>query len=215
MTRGGAVSAAAAAALLAVLVLGGGALALWPQALLDAGAMGDALDRWGPAAVVLLMIAHCFVPFPAEILALAAGAAYGPWMGAGLIWAGALPGAALSFWLARALGRGAVDRWLPAGQRDRLDGFAQTEGAAALLGARLIPVIAFNLVNYAAGLTQVRFATFLWTTALGILPMTLLMTWMGARMREAAWTEAAAVGAAGLACVLIGRAWMRRARADR
>jgi len=203
---------AAAAALLTVLALGGAALAFWPDALLGEDAMGDVLDRWGPVAVVALMIAHCFVPFPAEILALAAGGAYGAWGGAALIWLGAMPGAALSFWLARGLGRGAVERWLPAPQRARLDRFAETDGAAALLGARLVPVIAFNLVNYAAGLTKVSAWTFLWTTAVGILPMTLLMTWMGARMREAAWLEAAAIGAAGIACVLVGRAWMRRAR---
>ena len=45
-------------------------------------------------------------------------------------------------------------------------------------------MIAFNLVNYAAGLTRVTWWTFTWTTALGILPMTVLMVVLGEQMRE-------------------------------
>jgi uncharacterized membrane protein YdjX (TVP38/TMEM64 family) len=37
-------------------------------------------------------------------------------------------------------------------------------------------------MNYAAGLAPVSWWTFLWTTALGILPMTVLMVWAGERI---------------------------------
>jgi len=37
-------------------------------------------------------------------------------------------------------------------------------------------------MNYAAGLSPVSWWTFLWTTALGILPMTILMVWAGERI---------------------------------
>ena len=77
----------------------------------------------------------------------------------------------------------------------QLDAWTEERGALALLAARLIPVIAFNLINYAAGLTRVRPWTFIWTTALGILPVTLLCTWFGARMLEMDWPVLAAVSA--------------------
>jgi uncharacterized membrane protein YdjX (TVP38/TMEM64 family) len=50
-----------------------------------------------------------------------------------------------------------------------------------------VPVIAFNLVNYAAGLTKISCWTFIWTTALGILPMTALMVTMGAAVHHLDW----------------------------
>ncbi|MDH3391803.1 MAG: VTT domain-containing protein [Desulfobulbaceae bacterium] len=61
----------------------------------------------------------------------------------------------------------------------KIDAWSQEEGATALLVARLIPVISFNVVNYAAGLTKVSLWTFSWTTGIGILPMTILMVMLG------------------------------------
>jgi uncharacterized membrane protein YdjX (TVP38/TMEM64 family) len=45
-------------------------------------------------------------------------------------------------------------------------------------------VIAFNLINYAAGLVRVSWWTFTWTTAVGILPLTVLMVLLGERMAD-------------------------------
>jgi len=50
-----------------------------------------------------------------------------------------------------------------------------------------VPVIAFNLINHAAGLARVSCWTFTWTTAVGILPLTVLMVLLGERMPAWAW----------------------------
>jgi len=54
-----------------------------------------------------------------------------------------------------------------------------------LLFVRLVPLISFNLVNYAAGLLGVRWWPFLWTTALGILPLTIAMVLVGTELLQA------------------------------
>ncbi len=168
------------------------------------------LGGWGQAAVIGLMVVHCFVPFPAEILALAAGALYGTALGTGLIWAGAMVGAALSFALARWLGRPFVETMLGERSRARLDAWTVGQGAVTLLVVRFIPVIAFNLINYAAGLTRVGWGTFLWTTGVGILPLTAVMVWMGARMVELSWPWLIGVSAGGIVVVVLGHWWARR-----
>lgn len=167
------------------------------------------LGGWGQAAVIGLMVLHCFVPFPAEILALAAGALYGTALGTGLIWAGAMVGAALSFALARWLGRPFVETMLGERSRARLDAWTVGQGAVTLLVVRFIPVIAFNLINYAAGLTAISWWTFSWATGIGILPLTFLMVvagdglWSG---NAALWLWLiAAAGAAGLLWRLLQR----------
>jgi uncharacterized membrane protein YdjX (TVP38/TMEM64 family) len=167
------------------------------------------------ALVVLLMIVHCFVPFPAEVLALAAGAVLGFLAGALAIWTGAMIGAFLSFGLARHLGRPFVDSVVPLRHREAFDRWAEDQGTAALLLCRLVPIIAFNLVNFAAGLTAVRWRTFAWTTAVGILPVMLLAVWAGSRMRTLDWPWLVGVAVLGLLCILgchrlIGRALARR-----
>ncbi len=166
---------------------------------------------WGAVAVVALMVVHSFVPFPAEILALCAGAVYGTIWGTALIWAGAMAGAALSFGLARWLGRPFVTTVLGPERGARVDAWTAEQGAAALLVARFVPVIAFNLINYAAGLTRVGWGTFLWTTGLGILPLTLVMVWMGSAMVTLSWPWLLGVSAAGMV-VICGGHWCLRRR---
>src|SRR3990172_6952202 len=67
---------------------------------------------WGVAGSIGLMVAHSFLPFPAEIIALANGMVYGPLWGAVITWTGAMLGASVAFGLGRALGRPFVMRVL-------------------------------------------------------------------------------------------------------
>jgi|GEM_PF-829525 len=139
---------------------------------------------WGYFGVVGLMIVHSFVPFPAELLAIAAGMCFGAVWGTALTWVGAMAGGLLAFGLSRKLGRPFVADMLAPKQMMRIDGWSNTTSITALIVVRFIPVIAFNLINYAAGLTRVTWWRFTWTTAIGILPITVLMAIAGAQMRE-------------------------------
>lgn len=172
-----------------MLIVAAAALAasFWPDALtvlldLDKAAVIAKLrawGMWGAAGSIALMIAHSFVPFPAEILACANGVVFGALWGTLVTWVGAMLGACLAFALARWLGRPFVERLVPAHQLDRADAWTATHGTKALLISRLVPLIAFNLINYAAGLANVGWWTFLWTTAIGILPLAAAMATFG------------------------------------
>jgi uncharacterized membrane protein YdjX (TVP38/TMEM64 family) len=190
---------------LAILIGVGGVLALgYDEVWITGPGMADRIDaigNWGPIAIVGLMVLHSFIPFPAEIVALCAGAVFGTLFGSALIWTGAMIGASLSFWLARLLGRAAIERLLPVRHRRVLSDWADDQGAVTLLVSRFIPVIAFNLINYAAGLTRISWWTFIWTTSIGILPLTVLMAYLGARMTELSWPYLLASSAAGIVAI--------------
>jgi uncharacterized membrane protein YdjX (TVP38/TMEM64 family) len=162
---------------------------------------------WGMAASVGLMVAHSFIPFPAELLTLANGLVYGPWLGTLVTWIGAMFGAFASFGLTRWLGRPFVLKVLSRRHLCRLDEWSSRQGVTTLLLARLLPVISFNLVNYAAGLTPISWWTFAWTTGLGILPMTVLMVAMGSRLHLLPWWIWLL---AGLVLLLLWIVWSRR-----
>ena len=137
---------------------------------------------WGPLASILLMVLHAFLPFPAEAVAFANGMLFGLWLGTLLTWTGAMIGAGLSYVVARWLGAWTMAHLVPVRHRARLTGMSQHLGVGPLLLVRLIPVISFNLVNYAAGLADVRPLRFFWTTGLGILPLTFLNVLLGQRL---------------------------------
>jgi uncharacterized membrane protein YdjX (TVP38/TMEM64 family) len=170
----------------------------------------ESWGRWAAIASILLMIIHSFVPLPAELLAVANGMLFGPLWGMALTWTGAMLGAYLAFGLARALGRPFVVKMLPPRHRNRLDGWVAKQGSGALLIARLVPVISFNAINYAAGLTNVSWWTFSWTTGLGILPLTALMVIIGDRVLSWPWMVWVAVAAVAVLMSLLLWRWGRR-----
>jgi len=179
----------------------------------DAAATMRSWGMWGVAVIIGLMILHAFIPFPAEFCALAAGMVYGPVWGTLYVWIGAMIGAWLSFGLARWLGRPVVEALVARRHWDKVDAWTAQQGAGTLLVSRFIPVIAFNLINYAAGLTNMSWRTFTWATGLGILPLTALMVYMGDQMRHLAWWHWAALSAAAVALWL--GLWLLRRGAGR
>jgi uncharacterized membrane protein YdjX (TVP38/TMEM64 family) len=70
------------------------------------------LGVWGVLLSIALMVLHSFVPFPAEIVALANGMAYGWLWGTVVTWIGAMLGAVVAFALARAFAPSLQQRWL-------------------------------------------------------------------------------------------------------
>ncbi len=153
---------------------------------------------WGVAASILLMVAHSFVPFPAEFVAVANGMCYGPVWGTVITWIGAMLGAVAAFALSRACGRKLVERLVRRRHWETLDDWSATRGGAVVLVCRFIPLIAFNLINYAAGLSRMSYATFLWATGIGILPMTTLMVVLGAKMYDLPWVAWLGIAVVGL-----------------
>lgn len=142
---------------------------------------------FAPIVSVALMVFHSLVPFPAELLAIANGMIFGLAFGIFLTWTGAMLGAVLAWWLARRFGQDIVRRLLGETRWRKLEGAMENFGPRALILARLTPVISFNLVNYAAGLACVPLWTFLWTTAIGILPIIVASVVVGSHMVSASW----------------------------
>jgi len=128
----------------------------------------------------LFTVVVAILPIPAEIPAMINGMAFGPVWGTLVTWASALVGAQISFELAGRFGRPLTERILPAAVVARANALCARAGWPLLLGLRLLPTVAFTAINWAAGLTRMRRSTFIWTTAIGILPGAILFTATGA-----------------------------------
>ncbi len=89
--------------------------------------------------------------------------------GIGVVLVAAMLGASIAFVLGRALGRDAVERFT--GTRvERVDQLLRRRGILAVIRLRLVPVLPFTAINYAAGLTAVRARDYAIGTAVGTVP---------------------------------------------
>ena len=134
-------------------------------------------------AAVYVLATLCFLP----VWLLTAGAGFAWGFGPGLLVVSpvGLLSAAVLFGLARALGRQRLQPRLARGGRlAALDGLFAAQGPRLILWLRLSPVFPFGLVNAAAGLSRLPFLSFLWSTALGMLPGLAVYLYFGAMADE-------------------------------
>ena len=167
---------------------------------------------WGVFGSIGLMIVHSLVPFPAEFLAIANGMVYGPVLGTLITWTGAMLGAFLAFGLARLLGRPFVEIMVAKKRWHVLDEWAAARSVYLVLISRFVPVIAFNLVNYAAGVARISWWNFAWATGIGILPFTIIMVVLGDHIDVMTWEKWTLLIIVGFALWAIFRGKLRLSR---
>lgn len=178
------------AALLALLLAA--AIAVWvglpverllAQLLAWAAAHPD-LGMWAVAAIY---VPACLLFVPGALLTLGAGYSLGVVRGGVAVSLGSTAGAAAAFLCGRTVAR----EWVLARLAGRpafraLDQAVGRRGWQVVLLARLSPVLPFNLLNYAFGLTRIRFREFVWASWLGMLPGTMLYVTLGASAQSLA-----------------------------
>ena len=151
----------------------------------DIGAVRDYIlsyGAWAPVISAALMVLQALLAFlPAFIIAFANGLAFGAFWGGMLTLGSAALAAAICFGISHALGRTVAETILGKKSLGAADRWFARYGAYAVLFARLIPVISFDAVSYAAGLTRMNFFKFLLATTIGMAPATFVYSYLGQR----------------------------------
>jgi uncharacterized membrane protein YdjX (TVP38/TMEM64 family) len=162
---------------------------------------------WGPIASIVITVVNTVLPFPMDAMIMANGAVFGIWKGLLVSLAGAMASACLAFGIARLIGRPAAQHIISPDRLAWLDTAVAQGGWRAVLIIQFIPFLPYSLLNFAFGLTRVRWPTFLWITLLSILPTDILLSVLGDTVAE---TRLLRLAIAAL-LVLVGLTlWLRR-----
>lgn len=140
---------------------------------------------WAPVASCSLMVLQALVaPVPSFLITFANGLAFGVFWGWTLSLFGHVLAAAVCFGISRALGRVPVEVLVGGAGLESADRWFARWGTYAVFAGRLVPGVAFDAISYAAGLTRMRFRSFMAATTLGIFPQTFLYSYLGRRAPE-------------------------------
>lgn len=141
---------------------------------------------FGYLAPLIYILCFTLLPiafFPVPVLALAAGLLFGFLPGTIYTMIGALLNSSIMFFMAKVLAKDAVTSFLQKKLPQNLNSFLidldEKKGFGAIFILRLIPAIPYNLINYGAGLTSIKFSSYMVATFLGILPGTLVFLNIG------------------------------------
>jgi len=164
----------------------------------------ESLGVWGPLLILALTLVHAVVFYPAEIVDAAAGFAFGFWPALALMMVGWLLSGLICFAIGKSVARPLLDRWLGAERFERTEAMIERGGATLLLAIRLIPIVPFSLSSYAAGAARVPLWRFVWTTAVGYLPITAITVYLGSRLEGLSATDPLVLGSAAALLALLG-----------
>jgi uncharacterized membrane protein YdjX (TVP38/TMEM64 family) len=142
---------------------------------------------WGAVLVAVAYVPAAVLFVPGSLLTLGAGFVFGVVKGTLVVSAGSTAGAAAAFLIARTVARDWVSRRIAGRPRLAAIGRAvEQEDFKLVLLTRLSPVLPFNVLNYAFGLTRVRFGKYLLASWIGMLPGTIMYVYLGSAANSVA-----------------------------
>lgn len=189
-TRGPSSASRRARILLAIGLLAAAATSF---VLLPIGRWALGLVEWvhgagaaGVGVFALVYVVATALLLPGSILTLGAGFAYGPVWGTLLVSPISVLAATVSFVLARFVARDWVSRKVARDPRfAAIDAAVGESGFKIVVLLRLSPVLPFNLMNYALGLTRVRLRDYILGSWVGMLPGTVMYVYLGSLVTSA------------------------------
>jgi uncharacterized membrane protein YdjX (TVP38/TMEM64 family) len=156
----------------------------------------DRMGAAGPLLILALALLHAVVLYPAEIVDAAAGYAYGFFPALALMTVSWVLSGLVCWVVGRRVARPLFDRWFGSSRFERVERAIERGGPPLLIAMRLIPILPFSIVSYAAGAARVPAWRFLWTTALGYLPITALAVYFGTKLEGMSLTDPLVLGSA-------------------
>lgn len=131
------------------------------------------IEGYGALAPVIFMLTYAMAPalfLPGLPITIAGGILFGPFWGVIYSISGSTIGACVAFLISRHIGRAWIEEKLRRAKWQQLDAMVEQHGWKAVAFTRLIPLFPFNLLNYAFGLTRVKFMHYAVTSFICMLP---------------------------------------------
>jgi uncharacterized membrane protein YdjX (TVP38/TMEM64 family) len=138
---------------------------------------------WAPAVFVLVQVLQVLVaPIPGQVLAVAGGYLFGPWLGAAYSLAGMTIGSAIAFGLSRRFGRPYVSRLVGARRLARFDAFVDRAGLPGVFLLFLVPGLPDDVVCFVAGVTTIPIPLLILAAVTGRAPALVFASFVGAEL---------------------------------
>lgn len=154
---------------------------------LTPAAIRDYIRGFGGLAAAVYILAYALNTVsifpPIAFLSLSAGLIFGKVWGAVFLMTGALIGTSTTFMISRYFGRGLVEKLLK-GKLREFDNKLGGRGFMTVLFFRVVPLLPYEFLNYASGLTRIKFRDYFLATFLGLIPGVIIAAFFGGSLGE-------------------------------
>ncbi len=143
------------------------------------------LGAWGPFIIVVAMVMQMFlIVIPSVLLMLVATLAYGPWWGSLLAFSSILVASSIGYWMGNFAHESIVDRLIGKKTKEKMNHYMEVYGAWVVVIARINPFLSNDAVSFLAGLGKMKYIKFILATSAGILPLIVLLAFLGENLDQ-------------------------------
>ena len=142
---------------------------------------------WAEILFVAVVITELLIAFiPGWFVYPVGGALFGLWPAFGLVVLGNLIGASIGFWIGRKFGTPLLRKFISKEYIERFDLFVQAHGTKSIFFLKINPITSFDIFNYLAGASPIKFWKFTVANLMGITPLILAAALLGDELLAAA-----------------------------
>ncbi|MEX2568619.1 MAG: VTT domain-containing protein [Cyclobacteriaceae bacterium] len=135
---------------------------------------------WGPMVIIFVMVAQMFLlVIPSVVVMVVSIIAYGPVFGTLIILMSIFCASSIGYAIGKSLGTPIIDRIVGAKSERKIEGFLVDYGFWAVIITRISPFLSNDAISFVAGILRMGYWRFIGATLLGILPLTLLIAFLG------------------------------------
>jgi len=140
----------------------------------------DGLGAFGPPIIIAVLIVQgVFSIFPASVIFILAGVSFGTVWGSIYSLTGALLGAAVAFAFAKKFGKKIEYALISKRKADNLIKITKKKGAYITSVGRMLPIFPPDVVSFAAGISEMKFKKYIFTSAIGFLIPIIIIVFIG------------------------------------
>lgn len=147
------------------------------------GAYMQQIGPWAPFLFIGCYVLSVVFFIPASVFTTLGAILFSGWMGLLLNIIAANIGGLISFFVARYLLRDAAGKLLQKGQFKKLDDKVEEHGFSILIYLRLM-FVPFTYLNFACGLSKMKFRDYFWATFIGVVPGLVVVTFLAAAIKK-------------------------------
>jgi uncharacterized membrane protein YdjX (TVP38/TMEM64 family) len=137
-------------------------------------------DWWGPVIIIFAMIAQMFLlVIPSVLLMVISVIAYGPVWGTAIILLGITAASSAGYLIGAYLGPVTISRLIGDKTEKKIAHYVEEYGFWAVIITRISPFLSNDAISFVGGLLRMGYLKFIGATLIGILPLALLIAYLG------------------------------------
>ncbi len=138
---------------------------------------------WGPLLIIVIMIVQMFLlVVPSPLLMVVSVLAYGAWWGSVISYTSVFAASSVGYWIGHTAGGPLIDNLLGKSKREKTTKYVEHYGVWAIILARVSPFLSNDAISFIGGLVRMGYVKFMVATTVGILPLIVLIAYLGEDM---------------------------------